>query len=75
MCFGCSKEPSHRDGSFGYPQHMFWLKNKNINPQFTLTPGAPTRHGPVLQSVASPIDYQRVVSSIPAWHYTFMEVD
>ena len=26
-CFGCSKEPSHRDGSFEYPQHMFWLRN------------------------------------------------
>ena len=23
MCFGCSKEPSHRDGSFEDPQHMF----------------------------------------------------
>ena len=23
ICFGCSKEPSHRDGSFEYPQHMF----------------------------------------------------
>ena len=22
--FGCSKEPSHRDGTFEYPQHMFW---------------------------------------------------
>ena len=31
MCFGCSKEPSHRDGSFEYPQHMFWLGNKKIN--------------------------------------------
>ena len=31
MCFGCSKEPSHRDGSFEYPQHMFWLRNKNNN--------------------------------------------
>ena len=31
MCFGCSKEPSHRDGSFEYPQHMFWLKNKKNN--------------------------------------------
>ena len=30
MCFGCSKEPSHRDGSFEYPQHMFWLRNKKI---------------------------------------------
>ena len=41
MCFGCSKEPSHRDGSFEYPQHrdgsfeypqhMFWLRNKKSN--------------------------------------------
>ena len=28
ICFGCSKEPSHGDGSFEYPQHMFWLRNK-----------------------------------------------
>ena len=28
MCFGCSKEPSHRNGSFEYPQHMFWLRNQ-----------------------------------------------
>ena len=31
MCFGCSKEPSHRDGSYEYPQHMFWLRNKLNN--------------------------------------------
>ena len=31
MCFGCSEEPSHRDGSFEYPQHMFWLRNKKSN--------------------------------------------
>ena len=31
MCFGCSKEPSHRDGSFEYPQHMFWLRDKKNN--------------------------------------------
>ena len=30
MCFGCSKEPSHRDGSFEYPQQLFWLRNKKI---------------------------------------------
>ena len=30
MCFGCSKEPSHRDGSFEYPQHMFWLRNEKM---------------------------------------------
>ena len=28
MCFGYSKEPSHRDGSFEYPQHMYWLRSK-----------------------------------------------
>ena len=28
ICFGCSKEPSHWGGSFQYPQHMFWLRNK-----------------------------------------------
>ena len=29
MCFVCYKEPTNRDGPFGYPQHMFWLRNKN----------------------------------------------
>ena len=36
MCFGCSKEPSHRDGSFEYPQHMFWLRKKNSVTHFYL---------------------------------------
>ena len=31
MCFGCSKERSKLDGSFEYPQHMFWLRNKKYN--------------------------------------------
>ena len=31
MCFGYSKEPSHGDGSFEYPQHMFILRNNNNN--------------------------------------------
>ena len=30
ICFRCSKEPSHWDHSFEYPQHMFWLRNKKI---------------------------------------------
>ena len=30
MCLWCLKEPSHQDGSFEYPQHMFWVKNKKI---------------------------------------------
>ena len=29
--FGCLEEQSHRDCSFEYPQHMFWLRNKKIN--------------------------------------------
>ena len=28
--FGCSKEPSQWDGSFEYPQHTFWLRNKKV---------------------------------------------
>ena len=31
MCFRCSKEPSHWDCSFEYPQHVFWLRNKKNN--------------------------------------------
>ena len=31
MCFGYSKELSHCDGSFEYPQHMFWLRTKKNN--------------------------------------------
>ena len=31
MCFGCSKEPSHLDGSFEYTQRMFWMRNKENN--------------------------------------------
>ena len=30
ICFGCSKQPSHWDGSFEYPQHMFRLRNKKL---------------------------------------------
>ena len=37
MCFGCSKEPAHWDGSFEYPPHMFWMRNKeNSFPIHTL---------------------------------------
>ena len=35
VCFGCSKEPSHRDGSFEYPQHMYWFRNKKNNFQLS----------------------------------------
>ena len=30
ICFGCSKESSHWDDFFEYPQHMFWSSNKKI---------------------------------------------
>ena len=31
ICFGCSNKPSLLDGSFEYPQRMFWLINKKNN--------------------------------------------
>ena len=39
MCFGCSKEPSHWDISFEYPQHMFWVRNEENCFQYTLLSG------------------------------------
>ena len=39
MCFVCSKEPSHGDGSFEYPQQMFWLRKKKINFSYALLSG------------------------------------
>ena len=38
--FWCSKEPSHRDCSFEYPQHMFWLGNRKLIFGYTLIQGA-----------------------------------
>ena len=37
ICLRCSEELSHWDDSFEYPQHMFWLRNKN-NFDYTLNP-------------------------------------
>ena len=31
-----TKEPTHLDGSFEQPQHMFWMRNKKNNFLFTL---------------------------------------
>ena len=36
ISFGCSKEPSHWDDSFEYPQHMFWLGNRNCFSHYSL---------------------------------------
>ena len=30
ICFWFSKEPSHLDDSFEYPEHRFWFRNKKI---------------------------------------------
>ena len=30
ICFGCSKEPSHLDGPFEYPQHMLEIMGKKV---------------------------------------------
>ena len=56
MRFVCSTELSHGEGSFEYPQHMFWLRNKENNFQLrTLIwgPGPCQRHqvlfGQILQ--------------------------
>ena len=39
MCFGCSWGPFHLDGSFEYPHHMFWMRNKKIIFQYALLSG------------------------------------
>ena len=43
ICFVCSKEPPHRDGSFEYPEHMIWLRNKNFF-QFAFLSGGLTEY-------------------------------
>ena len=42
ICCGCSKEPSHRDGSFEHPQHMFWFRNKKNNFNYAFLSGGLT---------------------------------
>ena len=62
MCFGCSKELSHRDSSFEYPQHMFWLRNKKNNFQLrTLI------WGPDLCDKTKTKDCQSSLFSIPQY--------
>ena len=53
MCFGCSKEPSHRDGSFEYPQHMFWLRNKKNNFQLRTLIWGPGKGSKILYAFHS----------------------
>ena len=63
MCFGCSKEPSHRDGSFEYPQHMFWMRNEENNfPIRTLIwrPGDVAQY-PLYHMTCAPENFEVVV--------------
>ena len=48
MCFGCSKNLSHVDGSFEYQQHMFWLRNKKNVFKYTLLSEAFIKSNPYL---------------------------
>ena len=50
MCFGCSKEPFHRDGSFEYPEHMFWLRNKKKNFQLSTLIWGPGKGSKILKA-------------------------
>ena len=68
MCFGCSKEPSHGDSSFEYPQHMFWLRNKKNNYQLhTLI------WGPVLLNISIHHEceggIEKAILRITDWHH------
>ena len=48
MCYGCSKEPSHSDSSFEYPQHMLWMKKKKIIFLFSTLNQSPGKFKPVV---------------------------
>ena len=63
MYFGCSKEPSHRDGSFEYPQHMFWLRNKKINFQLRTLIWGPGRDLEKLFGEWAPFVFHYAVSN------------
>ena len=59
LCFGCSKEPSHWDGSFEHSQHMFWMRNKKpifLLHTLNLSPG--TKSFLTCHILASFTDYQ-----------------
>ena len=89
MCFGCSEEPSHRDSSFEYPQHIFWMRNERNNLKLVpliwgpviaklihrFLPGRVAQSVTCLATDASLTAYPGVVSSIPACSHTFVEID
>ena len=44
VCFGCSKELSHGDGSFEHPKNVFWSSNREINLQLHTLIRRPVLH-------------------------------
>ena len=45
MCFGCSKEPSHRNTSFECLKHNFTIEGKQPKPRFGCIKGPIHRDG------------------------------
>ena len=45
MCFGCSKELSHRNTSFEYLKHNFRIEGKQPKPRFGCIKGPSHRDG------------------------------
>ena len=45
MCFGCSKEPSHRNTSFDCLKHNFTIEGKQPKPRFGCIKGPSHRDG------------------------------
>ena len=56
ICCGCSKEPSHLDGSFEYPQHMFWMRNKES-------------YFPISTRIWRPDSYVFIIDFNPSMHF------
>ena len=62
MCFGSSNEPSHGDGSFEYPQHTFWLRNKKNNVQFRTLEWGPASKQVLYERVKTQIKCRRITA-------------
>ena len=64
ICLWCSKQPFHWDGSYEYPQHMFWSRNKkkgfcyNRHKKFSPRSG-PTKSGSIITHSLTLIVFQK----------------
>ena len=67
MCFGCSKAPSHRDGSFEYAQHLFWLRNKKNNFQLLTLMWGPVTYIHSLAMWCLNVLPEPSSTSLPSW--------